>query len=65
MASNSEARWANTLASELGTADRRADDLSDCFDFSQTPRPYVTVETSETGSNLTAMPPSNVPPDSY
>jgi hypothetical protein len=22
----------------IGTTDRRADDLSDCFDFSQTPR---------------------------
>jgi phospholipase C len=49
----------------IGTTDRRADDLSDCFDFSQTPRPYVTVETTVTGSDLAAMPPSNVPPDSY
>jgi phospholipase C len=50
---------------EIGTTDRRADDLSDCFDFSQRPGAYVTVPTEVTDSDLIAMPPSDIPPDSY
>lgn len=50
---------------EIGTTDRRSDDLSDCFDFSQSPGAYIAVRTSVTESDLIAMPPSNVPPDSY
>ncbi len=49
----------------IGTTDTRADDLSDCFDFAQTPGAYVTVQTAVTDADLIAMPPSNVPPDSY
>jgi phospholipase C len=47
----------------LGTADARADDLSDCFDFTKPPAPYVPVSTAMTAADFLAMPPSNVPPD--
>ena len=50
---------------EIGTTDRRSDDLADCFDFSQMPGAYVAVRTSVTDSDLIAMPPSKIPPDSY
>jgi len=49
----------------IGTNDRRSDDLSDCFDFSQTPAAYVAVRVFVSDSDLIAMPPSNLPPDSY
>jgi phospholipase C len=47
----------------LGTTDARADDLSDCFDFTKSPAPYVPVSTAMTAADFIAMPPSNVPPD--
>jgi phospholipase C len=47
----------------LGVTDARADDLSDCFDFTKPPRPYVPVSTVLTAADFIAMPPSNVPPD--
>jgi phospholipase C len=47
----------------LGMADVRADDLSDCFDFTKPPRPYTTVSTRMTIADFITMPPSNVPPD--
>jgi phospholipase C len=50
---------------EIGTTDRRSDDLSDCFDYSQKPGAYIAVRTSLTDSDLVAMPPSKIPPDSY
>jgi len=30
--------------SSLGYADARADDLSDCFDFSQSPAPFKSID---------------------
>jgi phospholipase C len=48
----------------IGTTDTRADDLSDCFDFSQKSGAYVNVQTSVTHADLIALPPSRVPPDS-
>jgi len=50
---------------EIGAGDRRSDDLSDCFDFSQKPAAYVTVRAFVSDSELIAMPPSKIPPDSY
>jgi phospholipase C len=47
----------------LGTTDARADDLSDCFDFTKSPAPYVPISTAMTAADFIAMPPSNVPPD--
>ncbi len=47
----------------LGTTDARADDLSDCFDFTKRPAPYVPISTAITAADFIAMPPSNVPPD--
>jgi phospholipase C len=47
----------------LGTTDARADDLSDCFDFTKPPAPYVPITTALTTADFIAMPPSNVPPD--
>lgn len=47
----------------LHTTDLRADDLSDCFDFTKPPRSYVPVSTALTVADFIAMPPSNVPPD--
>jgi phospholipase C len=47
----------------LGTTDARADDLSDCFDFTKPPRPYVAVATALTVADFLAMPPSNIAPD--
>ncbi len=48
----------------LGTTDARADDLNDCFDFTQAPQPYVPIATATSAAEFLAMPPSNVPPDS-
>jgi phospholipase C len=47
----------------LGTTDARADDLSDCFDFTKPPQRYVPVTTALAAADFIAMPPSNVPPD--
>jgi phospholipase C len=47
----------------LGATDARADDLSDCFDFTQPPRPYVPIATAVSAADFIAMPPSNIPPD--
>jgi phospholipase C len=47
----------------LGTRDAISDDLSDCFDFTQTPQPYVQVPTSYSPSFFLSANPSNQPPD--
>ncbi|MBV9947245.1 MAG: hypothetical protein JOZ69_10390, partial [Myxococcales bacterium] len=47
----------------LGTTDVRADDLDDCFDFTQRPQPFTAIATALTAADLIALPPSNVPPD--
>jgi phospholipase C len=45
----------------LGTADARADNLIDCFDFSQTPGPFRPVSEAMRGGGFSRQPPA--PPD--
>lgn len=49
----------------LGYADLRSDDLSDCFDFAQTPMPFETVPSSLHAGDflLQEHPPSSLPGD--
>jgi phospholipase C len=47
----------------LGYADARADDLSDCFDFSQTPTPYTAVPSALDASFFVNDPRPPGPPD--
>jgi phospholipase C len=47
----------------LGTRDAISDDLSDCFDFTQTPKAYQPVPTSFPPSYFIQEKPSDVPPD--
>jgi phospholipase C len=47
----------------LGQDDARADDLSDCFDFSQQPRPFVFVHTRMNAADFLVQPRSLLPPD--
>ena len=42
----------NWSLGSLGYSDERADDLSDCFNFSQTPLPYKPVTTLYTKEQL-------------
>jgi phospholipase C len=44
----------------LGTADARADDLSDCFDYTQAPKPFQPIP-----ARILAPSTDNSPPDSY
>ena len=48
----------------LGTRDAVSDDLSDCFDWTQTPQTYVPVPVQHGPKDFLAMKPSNEPPDS-
>lgn len=47
----------------LGTRDAMSDDLSDCFDFTQTPQPYAQVPVQYAPSFFLGLPPSDKPPD--
>jgi phospholipase C len=47
----------------LGTRDALADDFSDCFDFTQTPKPLVHVQTRHTAAFFLAQRPSGLPDD--
>jgi phospholipase C len=47
----------------LGTRDAISDDLSDCFDFTQTPQPYVPVPVTNGPSFFINATPSSKPPD--
>ncbi len=47
----------------IGYTDARADDLSDCFNYNQTPIVFKTVASSRRASYFMAQPMSNVPPD--
>jgi len=47
----------------LGTTDARADDLSDCFDFTQSPRPFTQIQVTIPKSAFVHAPPDNRPPD--
>lgn len=49
----------------LGQTDLRADDLSDCFDFSKPPAPFVPVATSMSQREFINQVPGNRPPDDY
>ncbi len=47
----------------LGNTDARADDLGDCFDYSQTPTRFQPFVTKHTAAYFEHLPPSNVPLD--
>jgi phospholipase C len=47
----------------LGTTDVRADDLSDCFNFTRPPRKFKTIPSKEGASYFLNLPPSNETPD--
>jgi phospholipase C len=47
----------------LGARDAISDDLSDCFDFMQSPQPYVPVPTTYPASHFMAKRPSDKAPD--
>ncbi len=47
----------------LGATDVRADDLSDCFDFKQTPQPLVQIPVALSAADFEALRPSGVAPD--
>jgi phospholipase C len=47
----------------LGTRDAISDDLSDCFDFTQTPQPYVPVSVTNGPAFFVKSVPSSKPPD--
>jgi phospholipase C len=49
--------------SSLGEADARSDDLRDCFDFTQAPRPYVHVSTPYMPSDFEREIQTGQPPD--
>jgi phospholipase C len=45
----------------LGTTDRRADNLSDCFDYQTTPRRFVPIGSSKTASYFIHLKPETTP----
>ena len=47
----------------LGYSDSRADDLSDCFNFSQTPIRFQTIQSTRRAAAFMNQPPTNVSPD--
>jgi phospholipase C len=47
----------------LGYTDSRADDLSDCFNFTQSPATFRYIQTNLRGSDFQRMPLDNRPPD--
>ncbi len=49
--------------SSLGFTDARADDLKDCFDFSQPPLAFHTIQSRFKASYFIHLPPSNKPVD--
>jgi phospholipase C len=49
--------------SSLGVADGRSNNLGDCFDFGQTPRPFVAVPQSVSTDHFIHEKPSDKPPD--
>ncbi len=49
--------------SSLGARDAMSDDLSDCFDFTQTPQPYVQIPVVFTPDYFLHEKPSDLPPD--
>jgi phospholipase C len=53
----------NFRLSNLGARDATANDLSDCFDYSQGPTPYVAIQTKVTVDTLLHEKPSGLPDD--
>jgi phospholipase C len=47
----------------MGTTDARADDLSDCFNFSQSPTPFTPISAPLSPSYFLKQPVSSRPPD--
>jgi phospholipase C len=47
----------------LGYTDARADDLSDCFNYSQTPTTFVQIQSNRRAQDFLAAPMSGAPPD--
>jgi phospholipase C len=47
----------------LGAADARADDLSDCFDFTQLPRQFRPITTHVSSADFLAQPSDGIAPD--
>lgn len=47
----------------LGTTDVRADNLADCFDFTQTPLPYAEVSVRVSASFFASLPADTKPID--
>jgi phospholipase C len=47
----------------LGYADTRADDLADCFSYTQTPGPFSLIKAPENAAYFLSLPQSNVPVD--
>jgi len=45
----------------LGTTDKRADNLSDCFNYKMTPRQFVPISSSETASYFIHLKPETTP----
>lgn len=58
-------RFAETIfdLQPLAASDRRANDLSDCFDFTQAPRAFTPIPAPYAPDYFTAQRASNVPPD--
>jgi phospholipase C len=53
----------NFRLSNLGARDATANDLSDCFDYTQGPTPYVAIQTKVTVDTLLHEKPSGLPDD--
>ena len=47
----------------LGTTDERADNLADCFDFTQTSKPFVSVRVRVSASFFVSLPTDTKPID--
>jgi phospholipase C len=47
----------------LGYTDARADDLSDCFNYSQAPIVFQTIQADRKAADFIRAPMVNVPPD--
>ncbi|HXM19179.1 MAG TPA: alkaline phosphatase family protein [Candidatus Tumulicola sp.] len=50
-------------AASIGYTDARADDLSDCFNYNQTPIVFKTIASNRRATYFLSQPMANVPPD--
>lgn len=53
----------NWMLGRLGTTDKRANSLIDCFDFTQAPRPFKRIPANYSRSYFERRPPSGLPLD--